>query len=140
MLPEDFRETIYGTLNITPEYLFQFYSMQEIQTIMPKCREGGRYHIPPSLVCLPLDKDGEMLMPGVGEGRVDGRAAFFDLSIEGRWGGIITGDRIEVDYGHCACGARSPSIADNIARFKDLDGDDKITCSGTLDAYVRGVG
>jgi len=140
VLPDDFRETIYSTLNITPEYLFQFYSMQEIQTTMSKCREGGRYHIPPSLVCLPLDKDGEKLLPGVGEGRVEGRAAFFDLSVEGRWGGIISGDKIEVDYGPCVCGARSPSIADNIARFKDLEGDDKITCSGTLDAYVRGVG
>jgi len=144
VLPDDFREVIYNTLNITPEFLFQFYSMQEIQTTMPKCREGGRYHIPASLVCLPLDKDGEKLLPGVGakdfRGKVEGRAAFFDLSIAGRWGGIITGDRIEVDYGPCACGARSPSIADNIARFKDIEGDDKITCSGTLDAYVRGVG
>jgi hypothetical protein len=140
VLPDDFREVIYDTLNITPQFLFQFYSMQEIQTTMPKCHKGARYHIPPSLVCLPLDHEGEKLLPGIGEGKVEGRAGFFDLSIEGRWGGIITGDRIEVDYTPCPCGARSPSITDNIARFKDLEGDDKITCSGTLDAYVRGVG
>ena len=53
---------------------------------------------------------------------------------------MISGDRIEVDFRPCACGAGTPSIRDNVARFKDLVGDDKISCSGTVDAYVRGLG
>ena len=107
---------------------------------VPRCQAGERYHVPPWLVCLPLDKEGETLMPGVGEGKVVGRAAFFDLSLDGRWGGIISGDRIEIDYAPCKCGNASPSIGIDIQRYADLEGDDKIACSGTIDAYVRGIG
>ena len=138
VLPDDYREFVMETLNLSPDRSYQMYGMQELQTSMPRCREGGRYHIPPWLVCLPLNKEGDELLP-LGPGEVEGRAAFFDLSLDGRWGGVISGDRIHVDFGPCACGARSPSIRDDIARFKDLEGDDKITCTGTVDAYVRGL-
>jgi hypothetical protein len=137
-LPANYREYVYETFNLQPERNYQMYSMQEINTAMPRCQQGGRYHIPPWLICLPLDKSGEQLLP-VGKGEVEGRAAFFDLSMDGRWGGIISGDRIEIDYGPCTCGAASPSIRDNVVRFSDLEGDDKINCSGTIDAYVRGL-
>ncbi|MCB2076297.1 MAG: hypothetical protein KDE55_01225 [Novosphingobium sp.] len=137
-LPPDYREFVFDTFNLRPERNYQMYGMQEIQTSMPRCQKGGRYHIPPWLVCLPLDRDGENLVP-MGPGEVEGRAAFFDLSLDGRWGGIISGDRIHVDFGPCECGARSPSIRDDITRYSDIQGDDKITCSGTVDAYVRGM-
>jgi hypothetical protein len=88
-------------------------------------------------VALPLDKDGSRLLPM--EGEVEGRAAFFDLSLDGRWGGVISGDRIEIDFRPCECGAATPSIRDNIVRYADLEGDDKIGCAGTIDAYVRGM-
>jgi hypothetical protein len=52
---------------------------------------------------------------------------------------VISGDKIAIDYGPCACGAASPSITDNVMRYSDLSGGDKISCSGTIDAYVRGV-
>jgi hypothetical protein len=138
-LPPDYKETILNTFNLNPPFIYQMYGMQEIQSAMPRCKQGGRYHIPPWLVCLPLDKQGEYLMPGIGEGIVEGRAAFFDLSMQGRWGGVISGDHIQVDYRPCACGARSPSIRDDIYRYADIQGDDKIACSGTIDAYVRGM-
>ena len=115
------------------------YGMQELGTSMPRCQVGQRYHIPPWLVCLPLNKNGDELMPGVGEGQVEGRAAFFDLAMDGRWGGVISGDHIHVDYSPCACGNASPSIRDDIYRYADLEGDDKIGCAGTVDAYVRGM-
>ena len=105
---------------------------------MPRCRKGNRYHIPPWVVPLVLDKSGDTLLPIV-DGEYEGRAAFFDLSLDGRWGGVISGDRISIDFSPCACGAKSPSIRDDIARFADLEGDDKIGCAGTVDAYVRGV-
>jgi hypothetical protein len=140
VLPPDYREYIYETFNLRPERNYQIYGMQEIGSVMPRCQKGGRYHLPPWLICLPLDKDGDKLAAPLGEGVVEGRAAFFDLSVDGRWGGIISGDRIEIDYRPCECGARSPSIRDNIARYSDIAGDDKIACSGTIDAYVRGLG
>lgn len=137
-LPDDYREFVYDTFNIRPERTFLSYGMQELQSNMPQCRAGGRYHIPPWLVMLPLNQNGDELLPLDG-GPVQGRAAFFDLSMEGRWGGIISGDRVEVDFSPCACGAKSPSISDNVVRYADLEGDDKIGCAGTVDAYVRGL-
>lgn len=137
-LPADYQQFVHETFNIPADRTFQNYSMQELNSGMPKCRAGGRYHVPPWVVPLILDKDGDALVPH-DSGEITGRAAFFDLSLDGRWGGVITGDRISLDFGPCACGNAGPSIRDDIARFADLDGDDKIGCAGTVDAYVRGV-
>jgi hypothetical protein len=106
---------------------------------MPRCQEGGRYHLPAWVVALPLNKEGDALVPGFADGEVEARAAFFDLSMDGRWGGVISGDRIQIDFRPCTCGSKSPSIRDDIARYSDLEGDDKIGCAGTVDAYVRGL-
>lgn len=138
VLPDDHREFVHETFNIAPERNYQNYSMQELHSGNPRCRGGGRYHVAPWVVPLVLDRDGSTLLPA--EGEVEGRAAFVDLSIDGRWGGVITGDRVAIDFGPCRCGNRGPSIRDDIARYADLDGDDKIGCAGTVDAYVRGVG
>jgi hypothetical protein len=138
-LPDDYKEFVQETFNIPANRDFQNYSMQELNSGMPKCREGNRYHIPAWVVPLILDKDGSALIAHDWNSEVEGRAAFFDLSLDGRWGGVISGDKISVDYRPCACGQRSPSIRDNIARYADLEGDDKIGCAGTVDAYVRGV-
>ncbi len=137
-LPPDYQEFVYETWNIPAERHFQAYSMQEINSTMPRCNEGKRYHVPAWLVPLVLDKNGDALLPHDG-GEVEGRAAFFDIALDGRWGGVISGDKISVDYGPCACGSASPSIRDDIVRFADLEGDDKIGCAGTVDAYVRGL-
>jgi hypothetical protein len=137
-LPDDYREFVYETFNIRPERNYQNYSMQELHSGMPRCRAGGRYHVPPWVVPLILDKAGENLLP-ITAGENEGRAAFFDLSLDGRWGGVISGDRISIDFSPCACGSKGPSIRDDIMRYADLEGDDKIGCAGTVDAYVRGV-
>lgn len=137
-LPDDYREFVYETFNIQPERNYQNYSMQELHSGMPRCRAGGRYHVPPWVVPLILDKTGDNLLPVI-DNEYEGRAAFFDLSLDGRWGGVISGDKISIDFSPCACGNKGPSIRDNIVRYADLGGDDKIGCAGTVDAYVRGV-
>jgi hypothetical protein len=137
-LPDDYREFVYETFNIQPERNYQNYSMQELHSGMPRCQAGGRYHLPPWVVPLILDKAGDNLLP-MADGEYEGRAAFFDLSLDGRWGGVISGDRVSIDFRPCACGSRGASIRDNIVRYADLEGDDKIGCAGTVDAYVRGV-
>jgi hypothetical protein len=137
-LPDDYREFVYETFNIQPERNYLNYSMQELHSGMPRCQAGGRYHVPPWLVPLILDKSGDNLLPRE-KGEYEGRAAFFDLSIDGRWGGVISGDRVSIDFSPCACGNKGASIRDNVARYADLEGDDKIGCAGTVDAYVRGV-
>ena len=57
-LPDDYREFVYETFNIRPERNYQNYSMQELHSGMPRCQKGGRYHVPPWVVPLILDKDG----------------------------------------------------------------------------------
>ena len=138
VLPDDYREFVYETFNIQPGRNYQNYSMQELHSGMPRCQAGGRYHVPPWVVPLILDKAGDNLLPMI-DGEYEGRAAFFDLSLDGRWGGVISGDKISIDFRPCACGSKGPSIRDNITRYADLEGDDKIGCAGTVDAYVRGV-
>ncbi len=138
-LPEDYQAFVHETFNIPEGRHFQNYSMQELNSGMPKCRDGGRYHVPPWIVPFVLNQAGDALVEHDGTGEVEGRAAFYDLSLDGRWGGVISGDRISLDYAPCACGNAGPSIRDNIARYADLQGDDKIGCAGTVDAYVRGL-
>jgi hypothetical protein len=137
-LPPNYREYVFETFNISPERVYQMYGMQEIGSSMPRCQKGGRYHVPPWLVPLVLNRDGDRLA-GEMKGQVEGRAAFFDLSLDGRWGGVTSGDKVTVDFDACPCGHAGPTVLDTIARYKDLEGDDKISCAGTVDAYVRGL-
>jgi hypothetical protein len=90
------------------------------------------------VLAVPLDASGEHLLDPT-QGEVEGRAAFFDLSLDGRWGGVISGDRVTVDGRICACGAQGPTIGPEIVRYSDLDSGDKISCAGTIDAYVKGA-
>ena len=137
-VPPNYREYVFETFNIQPERIAQNYSMQEIATAMPRCSRN-RYHLPPWIMCLVLDQNGEALVEHSGGGEIEGRAGFFDLSIDGRWNGVITGDKIALTYDTCACGNPSPSIRDDITRYADTVAGDKITCAGTVDAYVRGL-
>lgn len=136
-LPDGYREYIEQTFNVRPGKVYRYYGMQEINSSMPICR-AGRYHVPPWLILLLLDRTGDNLISPE-QGEQQGRAGFLDLSISGRWGGLISGDRVTVRHGKCDCGHQGPTIADDIARYADLGDGDKITCAGTIDAYVRGI-
>jgi hypothetical protein len=137
-LPDDYKEYIAETLNLTPERTVQAYGMQECNTTAFKCK-AGRYHMAPWVMLLPLDESGDNLVEPPKHGEIEGRAAFFDLSLDGRWGGVISGDKIRAKWEPCECGYRSPSVNQDIQRYADMASGDKIACSGTIDAYVRGV-
>jgi hypothetical protein len=137
-LPPNYREFVYETLNLTPERLCQAYGMQELNTTALRCK-AGRYHMPPWMMLLLLDESGDHLIEPRDSGELEGRAAFFDLSLDGRWGGVISGDKIRATWAPCACGNRSPSVNEDIQRYADTAGGDKIACAGTIDAYVRGA-
>lgn len=137
VLPDGFQQFITGTFNARPGNIYRYYGMQEINTTMPICR-AGRYHVPPWLILLLLDRTGDALIPPE-DREQQGRAGFFDLSLDGRWGGVISGDRISVRYGKCDCGHQGPTVGDDVTRYADLGDGDKITCAGTIDAYVRGI-
>lgn len=136
-LPENYREYVLETFDVTEERLYHAYSMREINATFPLCHHG-RYHVSPWVIMLPLDSTGEHLLDVDAE-EIEARAAFFDASIEGRWGGVISGDRVSVSFGKCGCGHQGPTIGREITRYSDLPGGDKITCAGSIDAYVRGV-
>jgi hypothetical protein len=118
------------------------YGMTEQALLMPRC-DKMRYHVPPALIMLLLDQPGEKLIaPPVGTaGVVEGRFAFLDMLYEGRWGGLISGDKVQVDFSErCPCGRHGPTILDTIVRYSQVTGgDDHIGCAGTIDAYVRGA-
>jgi hypothetical protein len=137
-LPPDYRERVNGFYgNVLRPGL---YAMTELSQPMPRC-EKGHYHIPPGLIVLLLDETGEQLLnPDTPrQGVIEGRFAFLDLAYEGRWGGLITGDKVEMDFSPtCECGRHGPVIHDNIVRFTQVGQDDNIGCAGTIDAYIRG--
>jgi hypothetical protein len=137
VLPENYREYILETFNVSDERMYHMYSMREINSTFPLCT-AERYHISPWVMALPLDVNGEELLDA-GDGEIEARAAFMDLSIEGRWGGIISGDKISICFARCACGHQGPTVGREIMRFSDLPDGDKISCAGSIDAYVRGV-
>ncbi len=138
-LPPDYKErvnTFYGNV-LRPG----LYAMTELAQPMPRC-EAGHYHIPPGLIMLLLDDSGEKLLnpEHSHQGVIEGRFAFLDLAYEGRWGGLITGDKVAVDFsGRCSCGRPGPVIHDTIVRFTQAGQDDNISCAGTIDAYIRGA-
>lgn len=138
-LPPDYKERVarfFGDV-IRPGA----YGMTEMAQVMPRC-EAGRYHRAPGLIWLILDRAGERLLtPDEGEdGMVEGRFGFLDLVYEGRWGGLITGDKVTVDFkDRCPCGRHGPTLLDTIARFTEGGEDDHIGCAGTIDGYIRGA-
>jgi hypothetical protein len=136
-LPVDFLEQTKAFFGLPKRNFSQEYAMGETSSPWPAC-EHGHYHVPPWMVLLILDKDGDRLLEPI-DGRVEGRAAVFDVSIESRWGGVISGDRVTVNHRPCECG-RNGSTVTAISRYTDLpEGDDKLTCAGTINSYVRGL-
>ena len=105
-LPPDYREFVYETWNIPADRHSQAYGMQELGSTLPRCRHGKRHHVPAWLVPLVLDQESGALLR-CDAGTVEGRAVFFDVSLDGRWGGLISGDKISLDYRPCACGNRA---------------------------------
>ena len=114
--------------------------MVELSGLFPYLQDLGAYAIAPWIVPLILDKSGEQLLnPQDGKGTVEGRMAFFDVLADARWGGIISGDKVTVEFAPNRAGITGP-IVKSVARYADLEeGEDKLSCAGTIDAYVRGA-
>jgi hypothetical protein len=139
-IPPDYREQITEFFGLTPDRLPNNYGMVEMSGLNPFLQDLGAYAVAPWLVPLILDKSGEVLLnPENGKGTVEGRMAFFDILADARWGGIISGDKVVVEFGGSRAGVTGP-IVKSIARYQDLEeGEDKLSCAGTIDAYVRGA-
>lgn len=135
-LPADAMEQMRRFFGIDDAHFRRTYGMSELSIPFPQC-SAGRFHIAPLVLPLILDRAGEnVLNPASGD--VIGRMAGFSFMVDGRWGGVISGDRVHAHFDPCPCGQRSVSISE-IVRYQDIPGDDKLTCAGTIDAYVRGL-
>ncbi len=140
VLPDDYREQVMRFFGLTEDRLPNSYAMVEMSGFCALIQPHGVYAIPPWIVPLVLDKAGERLLnPKDGKGVVEGRMAFFDVLADARWGGIISGDKVRVDFSSGLDGVRTP-IVRAVARYQDLaEGEDKLTCAGSIDSYVRGA-
>lgn len=135
-LPDDYREQIERFYGVGPDRYYGNYGMVEMLTGFIQCSEKA-YHCPPWVKMLILDQTGETLLEPE-NGVVDGRFGFLDMMVNGRWGGVVTGDKVTANYLPCGCGRKSPSLT-SIARYADLPGgDDKLSCAGTMASYIRG--
>ncbi|WP_084027693.1 hypothetical protein [Mycobacterium avium] len=138
VLPADFREQVERFYGLALSRYHRAYGMVELSAQFLWC-DASRYHRPPWVSMMILDKNGEELLEPDGSSDVRGRLAFFDIATEARWGGVITGDEVMVHTGACPCGRPSPSISE-VVRYTDLPGgDDKLSCAGTMSSYIRGV-
>jgi hypothetical protein len=138
-LPPDYREQILGFFGVTPDRITASYAMVEMSGFCAKIQPTESYAVPPWIVPLILDKAGEILLnPADGKGEVEGRMAFFDILADGRWGGMISGDKVRVAFGSELEGVKVP-VVHAVNRYQDLEeGEDKLSCAGSIDAYVRG--
>jgi len=139
-LPPDYREQITGFFGVTPDRITASYAMVEMSGFCAKIQPTESYAVPPWIVPMILDKAGERLLNPVagGKGTVEGRMAFFDILADGRWGGIISGDKVRVEFGSGLEGVKVP-VVHEVNRYADLEeGEDKLSCAGSIDAYVRG--
>ena len=131
-LPEDHEEVIDAFLNFGRNYGY-FYSFSEQTGVHVRC-ENGRLHLAPWSIPLILDPETSELLPRRGIQR--GRAAFFDLAMNGAWGGLISGDSVEIDWSECPCGRTTAHLGEDISRFSvEQGGSDKISCTATPEAH-----
>ncbi|WP_428338945.1 hypothetical protein [Mycobacterium sp.] len=137
-LPEDYADQIDRFLGPVHRQMIYTFSEQTVAAVM--C-EQGVYHWPKAVELFILDETGEHLEEIGADGRVTGRVGAYDPIWSGRWGGIISGDKATANYTPCPCGRIGPTIEDSVVRYSELSagGDDKLTCGGSIEQYIRGI-
>jgi hypothetical protein len=134
-LPADFQRQVLDFYGLAESRQANGYGMSELSAALPEI--DGRYQLQPWIVPLILTEEGTELATPDADGRLEGRFAFLDLALEGRWGGLISGDRVVVD----PTGPGFAIAAGSVMRYSDLRGgsDDRLTCAGTVGAFVTGL-
>jgi hypothetical protein len=135
-MPSDWRQQIIDFVGI--ENTKMCYGMTEVKGWHKKCTHN-HYHFVPWVIPYLLDPDTSKILPRIG--RVTGRAAFFDLGSDTRWGGFITGDEVTIEWDEpCACGQSTVYAMDGIERLSaKRGGDDKISCAATEGAHKEAM-
>ena len=134
--PDNWKEEIARFIGVSR--INMSYGMSEAMGFHKMCSHG-RYHLVPWIIPFILDPETSKPLPR--KGVVTGRAAFFDLLARHRWGGVITGDEITIDWdSKCACGQEGYHLGPEIQRYSDKTGDDdKITCAAQPQAHAQAM-
>jgi hypothetical protein len=104
------------------------YGSCEMSITYPAC-EAGHYHVIPWVIPFVLDVRGERLLEH-GGGVVEGRCAFLGLSYNARWGSLISGDKLTMNYAEkCICGRPGPVVMK-----------DSICCCRTGACWTKSIG
>lgn len=135
-LPDDLEEVICRFFNT--KRMISSYGMTEMNSFSVQC-EHDRYHVLPWVTVFLLDLETGQPLPR--SGKQTGRAAFFDMTADSCWGGLITGDLVTVDWDHqCECGRTSHALEKKINRVSEIQGgDDKISCAATPQAQAEAM-
>lgn len=94
------------------------YGMTEMLGPAGAC-EHGNYHLLFTHVPFLFDLDSGALLPR--KGRQTGRFGVFDCMAQGNWGGVVSADKVTIDWNTCECGRETPTIVSSIARCPDAD-------------------
>ncbi len=132
-LPDDFEQQVRDFF--AGAHFVVYYSMSEILHLAYPC-SAGRQHLPAQVMPVLLDESGEQALEPT-NGVMQGRMGLFEFALRDRWGGVISSDWVTADYSRCPCGLASFSLIE-IGRISQGT-DDKLTCAGTIDAYVRDI-
>jgi hypothetical protein len=135
-LPDDLEEVICKFFNASR--MTSSYGMTEMNSFSVLC-DHDRYHVLPWSTVYLLDLDSGKPLPR--RAKQTGRAAFFDMTQDSTWGGLITGDLVTVDWDHpCECGRTSVALEKKINRVSEIQGgDDKISCAATPAAQAEAM-
>jgi hypothetical protein len=126
VLPDDWQAPVLRFFGV--DRIAMGYGMSEVSAFHLMC-ESGRYHVQPWVIPFVLDPDTNVPHPR--EGVQVGRAAFYDPCNESHWGGVMSGDEIELSWEPCPCGRSTVHIGPDIQRYSEKQGDDRITCAAT---------
>ncbi len=133
-LPDDLEEVIEAFFNT--KRMISSYGMTEMNSFSVLC-DHDRYHMLPWVTPFLLDLDSGQPLPR--SGTQTGRAAFFDMTADSCWGGLITGDVVTINWETpCECGRTSWALEKKIQRVTEIQGggDDKISCAATPQAQA----
>lgn len=135
-LPDDLEEVVEKFFNC--KRMISSYGMTEMNSFSVLC-EHDRYHVMPFVTVFLLDLETGQPLPRSGE--QTGRAAFFDMTADSCWGGLVTGDYVTVNWDHsCECGRKSVALEKKIGRVSEFQGgEDKITCAATPGAQAEAM-
>ncbi|MFX0113919.1 MAG: hypothetical protein ACFFB3_05195 [Candidatus Hodarchaeota archaeon] len=135
-IPSGYMKQIYEFTGIPEHHHTDTFGMTECNSLATECPEYHNKHIQPWLQPMVLDREATELLNS--DGKVTGRWAFIDPIAINYWGGIVTGDRVTVDFSGCDCGRQGPVFIGEIKRYTDLKDvdEDKLSCMAQLNEYL----